>query len=73
MIDEESQYLTLHASGPRVEVNLVMDSVENGTRLTTAMRYRSRLGRLTWQQLGRVRRRKAPDVLRAGNSILRPR
>ncbi len=73
VVGDEPQHLTLHASGPCVEVNLIMDSVKGRTRLTTAVRYRSRLGRLTWQQLSRVHRRKAPAVLRTGNSILRRR
>lgn len=73
VVDEDFEHLTLRACGPRVEVNLVMNSVEGGTRLTTAVRYHSRWGRLIWERLSRVHRRKAPEVLRTGNSILRSR
>lgn len=68
---EDSEHLTVAATGTRMDGNLVMERVPGGMRLTTAMRYRTWLGRLIWSVLSRAHRRQAAPVLRAGADSLR--
>ncbi|GAB3302833.1 hypothetical protein EK0264_02310 [Epidermidibacterium keratini] len=71
VVGEDDRSLTIAANGTRVEVNLVMERVEDGMRLLTAVHDHSRIGYLLWRILSQVHRRLAPGVLRTGAAILR--
>lgn len=71
VVREDDRILTIAADGRRVEVNLVMERVDAGMRLTTAVHEHSRVGHFVWRNLSRVHRRLAPGVLRTGAAILR--
>ena len=60
----------MSATGPRMLGMLRMDITPEGVRLTTAMRYKSVLGRLIWTVCSIFHRREAPQVLRRGARIL---
>lgn len=68
---EDARNLTITARGRHLEANLVAETLEEGVRLTTALHYHNRLGRLLWKCLGPVHRRLIPRVLRRGSSTLR--
>lgn len=67
---EDDDVLTISARGRYLKVNLVAQSLEEGVRLSTALHFRNRLGRLLWKCLSPVHRRLMPRVLRRGSSAL---
>lgn len=67
---EGDDILTISARGRYLKANLVAETLEEGVRLTTALHYRNRRGRLLWKCLSPVHRRLMPRVLRRGSSAL---
>lgn len=70
LIHDDESSAELAATGPRMTGRLRLNHVHEGVRLTTAMRYNSRLGRIIWTVLSVFHRRQAPHVLRAGSRSL---
>lgn len=70
VVSESDAHVLMAAAGPLVEGRLLVQRVGSRVRLTTAMRYRHRVGRLVWAVLSRQHRSLAPGLLRLGAARL---
>ena len=67
----ENGIAEMTATGSRMLGLLRLEIVPKGVRLTTAMHYRSLLGRIIWTVCSAYHRHEAPHVLRRGAELLR--
>ena len=70
VVAESEAHVLMAAAGRLVECRLLVQRLGSQVRLTTAMRYRRRAGRLAWAVLSRQHRGLAPGLLRLGAARL---